>query len=66
MPWAVVEMGRRLVRATQGVKDIRSLDAQMPFGHVCRPEEVAHTVRFLVSEGGGYITGHKVNVDGGG
>ncbi len=60
------EMGRRLVRATQGVEDIRSLDARMPFGHVCRPEDVASAVRFLVSGGGGYISGHKINVDGGG
>ncbi len=60
------EMGRRLVRATQGVEDIRSLDAHMPFGRVCRPEDVANAVRFLVSERGGYVTGHKLNVDGGG
>ncbi len=31
------EMGRRLVRATLGVEDIRSLDSAMPFGRVCRP-----------------------------
>ncbi len=60
------EMGRRLVRASQGVEDIRSLDAHMPFGRVCRPEDVANAVRFLVSDRGGYISGHKLNVDGGG
>jgi 3-oxoacyl-[acyl-carrier protein] reductase len=58
------EMGRRLVRATQGVEDIHRLDASSPFGHVCTPEEVACVVRFFVSEAAGYVTGQKVYVDG--
>jgi 3-oxoacyl-[acyl-carrier protein] reductase len=62
----VTEMGRRLVKATQGVSDIDRLDASMPFGHVCRPEEVADSVRFLVSDAAGYLTGQKLTVDGGG
>ncbi|NHX33723.1 SDR family oxidoreductase, partial [Escherichia coli] len=33
------EMGRRLVKATQGVDDLRNIDKAMPFGHVCQPEE---------------------------
>ena len=60
------EMGKRLVRAGQGVEDIRSLDKAMPFGHVCRPEEVADVVRFLVSDAAGYVTGQRIYVDGGG
>jgi NAD(P)-dependent dehydrogenase (short-subunit alcohol dehydrogenase family) len=60
------EMGRRLVRATRGVEDLRALDAQMPFGRVCQPEDVADVVRFLVSERAGYLTGEKLTVDGGG
>lgn len=59
------EMGRRLVRATLRVDDIRKLDARAPFGHVCTPEEVADVVRFFVSERAGYLTGQKVYVDGG-
>jgi len=59
------EMGRRLVKATQNVDDLRKLDRGMPFGHVCQPEEVADVVRFLVSEGGRYLTGQKIVVDGG-
>jgi NAD(P)-dependent dehydrogenase (short-subunit alcohol dehydrogenase family) len=60
------EMGRRLVKATQGISDMRELDASMPFGRVCQPEDVAAVVRFLVSEGAGYVTGEKLQVHGGG
>jgi len=60
------EMGRRLVKATSGVDDLRTLDATMPFGRVCQPEDVANAVRFFVSEGGSYVTGEKLNVHGGG
>ena len=60
------EMGRRLVKATAGVTDLRTLDAAMPFGRVCQPEDVANAVRFLVSERASYLTGEKLNVYGGG
>jgi NAD(P)-dependent dehydrogenase (short-subunit alcohol dehydrogenase family) len=60
------EMGRRLVKGAMGVDDIHSLDATAAFGHVCTPEEVGEVVRFLVSDGGSYITGAKIQVDGGG
>jgi NAD(P)-dependent dehydrogenase (short-subunit alcohol dehydrogenase family) len=60
------EMGRRLMKATAGVEDLRELDKLMPFGRVCQPEDVANAVRFLVSEGARYLTGEKVNVHGGG
>jgi NAD(P)-dependent dehydrogenase (short-subunit alcohol dehydrogenase family) len=59
------EMGKRLVRGAQGVEDIRSLDKSMPFGHVCRPDEVAAVVRFLVSEAASYLSGERIYVDGG-
>jgi 3-oxoacyl-[acyl-carrier protein] reductase len=61
----VSEMGRRLVRATQGVEDIHDLDRRSPFGHVCTPEEVADVVRFLVSDGARYLTEQRLTVDGG-
>lgn len=57
-------MGQRLMRAVAGVEDLRTLDPAMPFGRVCRPEDVAEVVRWLVSDGAGYVTGQKVNVDG--
>jgi NAD(P)-dependent dehydrogenase (short-subunit alcohol dehydrogenase family) len=60
------EMGRRLAKATMRVDDLRKLDASMPFGHVCQPEDVANVVRYLVSERASYLTGEKINVHGGG
>ena len=60
------EMGRRLVRATAGVEDIRTLDADSPFGHVCQPEDIANVVRFLVSDANSYVTGERLYVDGSG
>jgi NAD(P)-dependent dehydrogenase (short-subunit alcohol dehydrogenase family) len=59
------EMGRRLVKATRAVDDMRKLDAAMPFGHVCSPEEVADVVRFFVSDAARYVTGQRLYVDGG-
>jgi 3-oxoacyl-[acyl-carrier protein] reductase len=59
------EMGRRLVKGAMGVEDIRQLDGAMPFGRVCTPDDVAEIVRFLVSQGGEYVTGQRIYVDGG-
>ena len=59
------EMGRRLVKSSRGVENIRTLDGSMPFGHVCSPDEVASVVRFLVSDAAGYVSGQKIYVDGG-
>jgi len=59
------DMGRRLVKGAMGVSDIRTMDASSAFGHVCTPEEIADTVRFLVSEKAGYLTAQRIGVDGG-
>jgi NAD(P)-dependent dehydrogenase (short-subunit alcohol dehydrogenase family) len=60
------EMGRRLVKGAAGIDDISTLAAGSPFGRVCQPEDVANTVRFLVSERAAYLTGERLNVHGGG
>ena len=49
-----------------GQVDMRDLDAVMPFGHVCQPEDVANVVRFFVSDQNSYLTGERVYCDGGG
>ena len=59
------EMGRRLARGAMGVDDIRQLDPNAPFEHVCSPEEVADVVRFVVSDGARYMNDQKIVVDGG-
>jgi citronellol/citronellal dehydrogenase len=37
----------------------------VPMGRPGTPEEVASTIAFLASDGGGYVTGTTVVVDGG-
>ena len=59
------EMGRRLARGAMGVDDIRQLDPNAPFEHICSPEEVADVVRFLVSDAARYVNDQKIVVDGG-
>jgi 3-oxoacyl-[acyl-carrier protein] reductase len=39
--------------------------AQIPVGRFCTPEEVAHTVSFLVSPLAGFITGEVIDMNGG-
>ncbi|MDP0928349.1 SDR family oxidoreductase [Paracoccus onubensis] len=39
--------------------------ARIPMGRYGREAEIAATVSFLASEGGGYITGQNIRVDGG-
>lgn len=60
------EMGRRLMKAAFAVEDLHEIEARMPFGRICQPEDIANTIRFLVSDAGSYITGEKLNVHGGG
>ena len=62
------DMGLRLARAMRGDRelDIRTLDATSPFGRVCQPLDVARVVLWLCSEGAGYITGQRIECDGGG
>ena len=60
------EMGRRLVRATRGVQNIREMDPHSPFGFVCQPEDIGNMVAFLCSEGARYVTNQVIYVNGGG
>jgi len=63
------DMGIRLSRARLGdrsLQDLRSLDATSPFGRVCQPLDVANVVLWLCSEGAGYVTGQRIECNGGG
>jgi NAD(P)-dependent dehydrogenase (short-subunit alcohol dehydrogenase family) len=63
------EMGVRLARAFTGkreMSDLRSLDASSPFGRVCQPLDVANVVLWLCSPGSGYVTGQRIECNGGG
>jgi 3-oxoacyl-[acyl-carrier protein] reductase len=62
----VSDMGSRLAKAIAGVDDIHALDAKSPFGRVSTPEDVANAVLWLVSDANSYVTGQKINIDGGG
>ena len=51
--------------AAYGAESLEASRRQVPLGRLGRPEEVGETIAFLASEGGGYITGTSVVVDGG-
>jgi len=64
-PLTDTDMGQKLAKA-RGTASIHDLDATMPFGHVCSPEEIANVVRFLVSDRNTYVSGEKISVHGAG
>ncbi|HXF36867.1 MAG TPA: SDR family oxidoreductase, partial [Actinomycetota bacterium] len=53
------------LRGYGGEAVVREWARQVPMGRPGRPEEVAAVIAFLASEGGGYVTGTTVVVDGG-
>ena len=48
-----------------GADAVASWERAVPLGRLGRPEEVAALIAFLASEGGAYITGTTIVVDGG-
>ncbi len=63
------DMGVRLARAMTGrreMDDLRSMDEAAPFGRVCQPEDIANAVLWFCSPAASYITGQRIQVDGGG
>lgn len=62
----VSDMGQRLMHAITGTDDMTEMDDAFPYGHVCRPEEVGALVAALCGPAGAYVTGQRIEVDGGG
>jgi len=54
-----------LTRRVLGEEGIAAAEGQIPVRRLARPEEIAHCVRFLVSDENSYLTGQNVVVDGG-
>lgn len=64
------DMGVRLARAIQGKRkedmpDLRAMDQSSPFGRVCQPHDIAEAVLWFCSPGSFYVTGQRLEVDGG-
>jgi 3-oxoacyl-[acyl-carrier protein] reductase len=43
----------------------KALTERIPAGRLGAPEDIAHAVRFLASDGAAYITGNTLHVNGG-
>ena len=63
----VEELAKSFEESGKGiVKDFyKNIQKNIPTGRLGAPEEIAHAVAFLASEGAGYITGVALQVDGG-
>ena len=61
---AVIGMTKSLAREMPE-EARKKLAAEIPLGRPGDPRDVAETVAFLVGEGGAYITGQVISVDGG-
>ncbi len=60
------DMGVRLARAMGIARHPQPSIGCSPFGHVCQPVDVARVVLWLCSDGAGYVTGQRIECDGGG
>jgi 3-oxoacyl-[acyl-carrier protein] reductase len=45
--------------------DMKKMYANMPFGRVCQPDDIANMALFLCSEEAGYIQGQVIYINGG-
>ena len=63
----VEELAASFARSGKGTVDdfFSAVQEKIPMNRLGRPEEFAHAVAFLASEGAGYITGVALQIDGG-
>lgn len=55
----------QMLRAEASGDRLKNLETTIPAGKIGRPEDVAQTVKFLISDSAAYITGQTINVNGG-
>lgn len=60
------DMGARFTGNAKGGAAREKIMESLAYGRVCKPEEVASAVSYLVSPGASYINGQRIYVDGGG
>jgi 3-oxoacyl-[acyl-carrier protein] reductase len=60
------DMTHTMMATTRGITDLRTLDASLPFGFMAQPADIGAAVVYLCSEGGRYVTGQRLVVNGGG
>jgi 3-oxoacyl-[acyl-carrier protein] reductase len=54
-----------LTRQNNSQSQIEAIQQMIPIGRLARPQEIAETIAFLVSERNSYTTGQLIMVDGG-
>jgi len=55
----------QMLRTEASGDALKNLETTIPSGKIGTPEDVAQTVKFLISDGASYITGQTINVNGG-
>ena len=55
------DMTEREIKSKEGLKKIKSI----PAGRIGSAEDIANTVKFLISDESNYITGQTINLNGG-
>ena len=55
----------QMTTRTLGERGVKDVLTQIPLGRLAQPQEIARSVRFLVSEDNTYMTGQNIVVDGG-
>ena len=60
-----LERARRILAEVAEAEAAAQAERTVPAGRLGTPDDIAHAVSFLASEGAGFITGQRIVVDGG-